>query len=48
MAVEVEESPPHPAATALHLQYCKYCFPGVLGLAKREKDDESDFPFPSL
>lgn len=29
-----------------YLQYCKYCFPGVQGLAKREKDDESDFPFP--
>lgn len=48
VAVEVEESPPHPAATAVHLHYCKYCFPCVHGLAKREKDDESDFPFPSL
>lgn len=45
MAVEVEESPPSPAA--VHLQYCKYCFPCVRGLAKRDEDDEADFPFPS-
>lgn len=47
MAVEVEESPPHPASTAVHLQCCKCCFPCVQGLAKREEGDESDFPFPS-
>lgn len=46
MAVEVEESPPSPAA--VHLQYCKYCFPCVRGLAKREEDDETDFPFLSF
>lgn len=27
VAVEVEEFPPHPAVIAVHLQYCKYCFP---------------------
>lgn len=47
MAVEVEESPPHPAASSVHLQCCKYCFPCVQGLAKIENGDESDFPFPS-
>lgn len=46
MAVEVEESPPHPTASSVHLQCCKYCFPCVQGLAKVEKGDESDFPFP--
>lgn len=45
VAVEVEEFPPSPAA--VHPQYCRYCFPCVQGLAEREKDDESDFPFPS-
>lgn len=40
LALEVQESPAHPAAAIVCLQYFKYCFLCVQDLTKGDSDDE--------